>query len=215
MTIVLSTPPYQQFYDANGDPLSGGLIYTYAAGTVTPQATYTDQGGGTPSANPIVLDSAGRSEFWLDASLNYKYIIKDSGGTTIRTIDNVTPFSVLSINTSAWTAYTPTVTAASGTFATLGTVTGRYLAIGKAINIEIYIPITSNGTAANNINATLPFSASAFGYVLSGRANAVSGKMLLGVIQPSASNINIFDYNNAYPGANNEQIIISGVYERS
>lgn len=30
-----------QFFDNNGNPLAGGLIYTYAAGTTTPAATYT------------------------------------------------------------------------------------------------------------------------------------------------------------------------------
>ena len=48
-----------QFLDDNGDPLSGGLLYTYAAGTSTPAASYTDSGGGTPHANPIVLARRG------------------------------------------------------------------------------------------------------------------------------------------------------------
>lgn len=96
MTIVLSTPPYQQFYDSNGDPLSGGLVYTYASGTTTPRATYTDQGGGTPCANPIVLDSAGRAQFWLDNSAAYKFVVKTSTGTTIQTTDVVTPFNTAS-----------------------------------------------------------------------------------------------------------------------
>ena len=34
-----------QFFDNNGAPLSGGLIYTYLAGTTTPQATYTTSSG--------------------------------------------------------------------------------------------------------------------------------------------------------------------------
>lgn len=93
MTIVLSTPPYSQFYDASGNPLNGGLVYTYLAGTLTARPTYTDQGGGTQAANPVVLDSAGRAEFWLDNSASYKFIVKDSGGTTIHTTDNVAPFS--------------------------------------------------------------------------------------------------------------------------
>jgi hypothetical protein len=47
-----------QFFDNNGIPLAGGLIYTYAAGTTTPQATYTTSAGNIANANPIVLDSA-------------------------------------------------------------------------------------------------------------------------------------------------------------
>ena len=49
-----------QFFDNNGVPLSGGLIYTYLAGTSTPQATYTSASGTIQNSNPIVLDSAGR-----------------------------------------------------------------------------------------------------------------------------------------------------------
>ncbi len=90
MTIVLATPPYQEFMDADGNPLAGGLIYTYAAGTLTPKATYTDQGGGTPMSNPIELDDAGRSVWWIEGS--YKYVITDSLGNPIRTVDNVTAF---------------------------------------------------------------------------------------------------------------------------
>lgn len=90
---VLATPPYLAFYDLNGAPLAGGLVYTYAAGTTTPKATYTDQGALTPMSNPIVLDSAGRATWWLIGA--YKYIVKDALGNTIATTDNVTSFSTL------------------------------------------------------------------------------------------------------------------------
>ena len=43
MTVNLSpfANPGAQFFDDNGDPLSGGKIFTYAAGTTTPKATST------------------------------------------------------------------------------------------------------------------------------------------------------------------------------
>lgn len=96
MAIVNLTPPYQQFSDNNGNPLSGGKIYTYIAGTLTPTATYTDQGGATPNANPVILDSAGRADIWLNTSVSYKFIVKTSADVTVRTVDNVTPFNTLS-----------------------------------------------------------------------------------------------------------------------
>jgi len=57
----------QQFFDNNGVPLNGGLIYTYQAGSSTPLATYTDINGTVANANPIVLNSSGRlaNEVWL------------------------------------------------------------------------------------------------------------------------------------------------------
>ena len=81
-----------QFFDNNCVPLAGGLIYTYAAGTTTPQATYTTSAGTIAHANPIVLDSAGRvpgGELWLVMGLNYKFVLKTSTATTIATYDNI------------------------------------------------------------------------------------------------------------------------------
>ena len=64
-----------QFFDNNGQPLSGGKIYTYAAGTTVPLATYTARDGLTANANPIILDSAGRTpaQIWSTEGLLYKY----------------------------------------------------------------------------------------------------------------------------------------------
>jgi len=81
-----------QFFDNNGVPLSGGLIYTYAAGTSTPQATYTTSLGNIAHTNPIVLDSAGRvpsGEIWLTIELNYKFVLKTFAAVTIATFDNI------------------------------------------------------------------------------------------------------------------------------
>lgn len=81
-----------QFFTNNGVPLAGGLIYTYAAGTTTPVATYTSSSGATPHANPIVLDSGGRvasGEIWLTTTTVYKFVLKTSAGVTIATYDNV------------------------------------------------------------------------------------------------------------------------------
>jgi len=81
-----------QFFDNNGVILSGGKIYTYAAGTTTPQITYTSSSGATPHANPIILDSAGRvpgGEIWLVAGILYKFTLETALGVLIATYDNV------------------------------------------------------------------------------------------------------------------------------
>jgi hypothetical protein len=80
-----------QFLTTSGTPLSGGLIYTYQAGSSTPLATYTDNGGTIACANPIVLGSDGRptTEIWLTYGYNYKFVLKDSTGNTIQTYDNL------------------------------------------------------------------------------------------------------------------------------
>jgi hypothetical protein len=83
-----------QFFDNNGIPLVGGLVYTYTAGTTTPQAAYTTSAGSIAHANPIVLDSSGRvpsgGEIWLTDAIAYKFVLKTATATTIGTYDNVT-----------------------------------------------------------------------------------------------------------------------------
>lgn len=78
----------QQYLDSAGAPLAGGKLYTYAAGTSTPLATYSDQAGTIPNANPVVLDARGEATiFW--GSAGYKVVLKDSADVTIWTQDNL------------------------------------------------------------------------------------------------------------------------------
>jgi hypothetical protein len=82
-----------QFFTNTGAVLTGGKIYTYAAGTTTPAVTYTSSNGATAQPNPIVLDAAGRvpssGEIWLTDGINYKFVLKDSNDVLIATYDNV------------------------------------------------------------------------------------------------------------------------------
>lgn len=80
-----------QFFDDNGDPLAGGLLYTYAAGTTTPIVTYTTQLGTVNNTNPIVLDAAGRTpyEIWVNGGVLYKFKLTDSLGVLIGEYDNI------------------------------------------------------------------------------------------------------------------------------
>lgn len=90
MTALL--PPFPKFYatDASGVPLAGGLLYTYAAGTTTPLATYTDSTGGTANTNPVVLDSSGQANVWLTQGTAYKLVLENSVGVVQWTVDQVT-----------------------------------------------------------------------------------------------------------------------------
>jgi hypothetical protein len=80
-----------QFFTNSGVILSGGKLYSYAAGTTTPKATYTSSSGATAHTNPIILDSAGRvpgGEIWLVAT-PYKFTLNTSTDVLIATYDNV------------------------------------------------------------------------------------------------------------------------------
>lgn len=80
-----------QFFDDNGVPLAGGLLYTYAAGTTTAAATYTSVTGLSANPNPIVLDAGGRvpNEVWLTVNSSYKFILEDSNNVLIGSWDNI------------------------------------------------------------------------------------------------------------------------------
>ena len=95
-TTSLAPTPKLQFFDANGAPLAGGLLYTYAAGSTTPLATYTDSTGLIANTNPIVLDSRGEANVWLGAAI-YKFALYTSVGVLIWTVDNING-STFSVN---------------------------------------------------------------------------------------------------------------------
>lgn len=85
----LTPTPKQQFFSANGNPLVAGKVYTYAGGTTTPIATYTDQTGATANANPVILDSRGMANIWLQPTIAYKFVITDENDVTQYTTDNI------------------------------------------------------------------------------------------------------------------------------
>jgi hypothetical protein len=89
MAILTPNPRFKAF-DANGNPLAGGKLFSYVANTSTPQATYTDSTEGATNTNPVILDSAGEASVWLGEGLNYKLVLKDSSeATTFWTVDSV------------------------------------------------------------------------------------------------------------------------------
>jgi len=93
---VLTPQPKMQFTNAAGVPLSGGKVYTYVAGTTTPQATYTDVTGATPNPNPVILDSRGEAAMWLGGA-NYKFKLTDANDVEIWTVDYISaPTSAVS-----------------------------------------------------------------------------------------------------------------------
>lgn len=103
-----------QFFDNSGAVLTGGLLYTYTAGTTTPVTTYQDSAGATPNANPIVLDAAGRvsAEVWLTTGAAYKLVLKTSVGATLWTMDNLR--AINDPSSVAWAVITGKPTTVAG-----------------------------------------------------------------------------------------------------
>ncbi len=96
MTVQVTLSPVfndTQFCDNDGNPLSGGKIFTYEAGSNSvEQLTYTTSAGSIEAANPIVLDSSGRlpNEIWLISGSAYNLVLTLADGTTVLTsVDDV------------------------------------------------------------------------------------------------------------------------------
>jgi hypothetical protein len=77
-----------QFFDANGNPLVGGKLYTYAAGTTTPLVTYTTYTGVTANTNPVILNSRGEAAVWCGNN-RYFMVLKDVNDVELWTADDI------------------------------------------------------------------------------------------------------------------------------
>jgi hypothetical protein len=88
MSAYLSPSPKLQFFDAAGNFLAGGKLYTYAAGTNTPLASYTDSSGLIANTNPIILGVRGEANVWLNSN-SYKFKLTTSDDVEIWTVDNI------------------------------------------------------------------------------------------------------------------------------
>lgn len=82
----------QQYTNNDGTPLAGGKVYTYAAGTSTPKATYADSDGLVPNANPVILDARGEATIFWDGA--YKVVLKDANDVPIWTTDGIFDYLV-------------------------------------------------------------------------------------------------------------------------
>ena len=134
----LSPPPKLQFFGSDGLPLVGGKLYTYAAGTSTPLATYTDFTEATQNTNPVILDSTGQANVWVPETTTYKYILKTSAEVTLYTVDYVSV--PLTTNSFASPPAIGSSVPNAGTFTTL-TATGQ-------------VTFTSTGAAVVNVGTT-------------------------------------------------------------
>lgn len=128
-------------------------------------------------------------------------------------VTGVLPSANGGTDTAAWTTYTPTITAATGTFTTVS-ATGRHKVVGKTVHVEISITDTTNGTAAGNVVATLPFAPlSTNTFVLAG-FNGSSGVASMGNVSTAAGGtVNIFKYDGTFPLATGQTLWLSGIYE--
>jgi hypothetical protein len=141
--IPLLTP---QFFANGGNFLVGGQLFSYAAGTTTPQATYADSTGLTPNANPVVANSRGEMSVWIPANTAYKFVLTDSAGNTIWTRDQV-------VNSQLITFYGVDTGFANNYILTAATPFTTY----QNGELVFFVPANSNtGPSTLNINGLGP-----------------------------------------------------------
>jgi len=116
------SPVFNDAQFINGVPANGAKVFTYAAGSSTKLATYTDEAGVVAQANPIILNSRGEpdSPIWLTEGQEYKFVFtastdSDPPTSPIRTIDNISGVGDNSVSLDQWvdSGVTPTYVSAT------------------------------------------------------------------------------------------------------
>ncbi|MET3414768.1 hypothetical protein [Methylobacterium sp. 1030] len=88
MAKIAPSPGRYRLFDANGYPAAGWKIYTYENKTTTFKTTFTDAANTTPNANPVVLNSEGYADIWLDAGA-YTFEVRKADGSLVWSRDNI------------------------------------------------------------------------------------------------------------------------------
>ena len=88
-------PPGWRLTDSNDDPVSGGTIEFYTAGTTTPKTVYSDNALTVSIGTTVTTDasgypsSGGNKVIVYTGTADYKVILKKADGTVLATHDNV------------------------------------------------------------------------------------------------------------------------------
>ena len=111
-----------KFYDTDGSVLASGTVVTTTAGTSTAIETWANQDESTSNGTTVTLDSQGEAQIWLRDDKSYKFVVKDSAGTPVHTIDNIhgiqganliliSGSSIQDIDNNEWLKFTKTSSA--------------------------------------------------------------------------------------------------------
>lgn len=189
----------QQFFDSNGDPYSGALLFVYLAGSSTRATTYNSSAGSVANTNPLVLDSAGRlqAEVWVTTGSSYKLVLAASGdgdsitnpSSPIWTEDNITGINDATVAAQDEWVSGPTPTYVSATSFTLAGDQRTAFHVGRRIkttnsggNVYSTITVSAFGALTTltivNDSGTLDSGLSAVSYGLLSATNPSTPSLL-------------------------------------
>lgn len=176
-TGTVMPPPLFLGFDNNGLIVAGGKLCTYAAGTSTPQATYSDSGLSVPNTNPVILNTAGRASIFLSPT-SYKFILMTPGtdttcstGSVLWSQDNIAAVPTNSGITSQTGTAGETITAGSAAYLSDGS--GGKNA-GQWYNADQANAYSSTYNIVGVTNATVTLG-SVGTFILSGPVTGLSG----------------------------------------
>jgi hypothetical protein len=200
----LAPMPHLEFHTNSGTVCNGCILYTYAAGSTTPLATYSDYTLTTANPTTITLNTAGRPSvsgvevpIYLGPS-NYKFILKSTTGSTIWTQDNITTAASLTqISALDYMSAAQVADVISGTGSI--DVTAAVLAADTAAGVSgtLYVPtgtylISGNLPLVSHVICDGKFS------IASGKAMTIGGSLRAGDYQVfSGAGTAVFTYGSA------------------
>jgi hypothetical protein len=137
-------------------------------------------------------------------------------GTTGTVLTGVTgndpTFQAPAVN-AAWTAWSPVITATTGTLTTTTIVTARQLTTGKTCRFVVDFNCSNIGTATGNFTITLPATSGPSRYFFYGGEYAINGKHVAGLCGSASTSFNINYADNGTTIATNFAAVIQGTYE--
>jgi len=197
---------------------TAGFINVYRNGVRLGSADYTASNGTTVvlASGATVGDLVTTESYYVSSVLN---AIPATAGainlTSAAYISGILPNANGGTGNTggAWTSYTPTVSAATGSI-TAYTASGQYQTIGKICIVSMTVGITTAGTGNNQLFATLPFTSAA--RIQSGTTGAEfnnTGSMIKGYIPASTTQLQMTYYNNTTVIASGNNVIVTTTYE--
>ena len=88
MTAYPLTPVRYRAFNKNGDPLIGGQVFAYEAGsTTTEKDTYSDKGMESLNTCPVILDDMGSASIYISG--DYFFQVFDTEGNLIEEGDGI------------------------------------------------------------------------------------------------------------------------------
>lgn len=160
-----------------------------------------------PKKQNISLQQLGRTATSLQTS-----VATNTSNIATNTSGIATNLASINAMKAAWTTYTPTVTAGSGTFGSVS-ATGAYLLTGKTVLFAVTVTITTVGTASGTIVVSLPTGTAKRAAMIPVGETALAGTIGVGRIAAGATSMVIIRYDVGSLISAGHVVTGSGVYE--